>query len=93
MTIYVDPLTDWGMKYRGKPVKTCHMVSDGSLKELHQAAVKLGLRRYFQDDPRHPHYDLMASRREIAVKTLGAKEISTRELLEVAHSVKWVDGE
>lgn len=82
MTIYVDPLLDWGMKYRGKPVKTCHMAIDGDLSELHEMATILGLRKYFQDRPGLPHYDLMAGKRGEAVR-LGAVEVSCQELLKL----------
>lgn len=81
MTVYVDPLTSWGMIYRGKQVKTCHMATDGDVSELHEMAEKLGMRKYFQDKPGFPHYDLMQGKRIEAVK-LGAVEVGFREFLE-----------
>lgn len=80
MAVYVDTLLHWGMKYRGKPVKTCHMATDGDLQEVHEMAVKLGLRKYFQPRPGLPHYDLMVGKREEAVK-LGAIEVDPKEFL------------
>ena len=53
MSVYVDnprhPLT-----HRGRRMKMCHMVAD-SYEEMHDMASKLGVRRYFQDHPKHPH--------------------------------------
>ena len=74
--ILVDALLEYSKSPLG-PRTWCHMTSDTSLSELHDFAQKIGLKReWFQED----HYDLIASRRELAVK-LGAKEVSGRELL------------
>lgn len=71
MTIYID---DSIWPYRGQLY--CHMMTDSdNLDELHQFAKKTNLRRaWFQDDPRHPHYDLAPSKRA-AAKLVGAVEI------------------
>jgi hypothetical protein len=56
----------------------CHMASDVDFEELHAFAAQLGIPRHrFQGD----HYDLPPWVRERAV-SLGALEVSTRELLE-----------
>lgn len=77
MSVYVDTLTDYG--WRLGP--SCHMYAD-TLEELHVMAQRLGMkRRWFQNDPRLPHYDLVATRRAIAIQ-FGAKEVSWREMWE-----------
>lgn len=76
MAVYVDKLRDWG--WRLGP--SCHLISDappGDNTELHAFAARIGMRRsWFQKDV-EPHYDLVASRRAMAVK-LGAVELDDR---------------
>lgn len=68
MAVYVD---DPMWVFRGMIM--CHMEAD-TIEELHEMADKLELRReWFQDHPRHPHYDLSKSKRAQALK-LGAVE-------------------
>ena len=79
--IYVDTLHDYGWVYGA----SCHMSTDDhsteGLELLHKMAVSIGLRRrYFQDKPTCPHYDLTASKRALAVKA-GAIEVSGREFV------------
>lgn len=51
----------------------CHMWAD-TPEELHAMAKRIGMRRaWFQDDRRLPHYDLVPSRRALALK-FGAVE-------------------
>lgn len=80
MTIYVDELEDWGWKMRGRIVQSCHMFTDAlDLEELHLFAVRIGMRRdWFQPHKVAPHYDLVKSRRDLAV-TLGAVEVGRRD--------------
>ena len=80
MTIYVDELQTYGKR------QWCHMATDGrlfgDLSELHAMATKIGLKNsWFQDHPRVPHYDLVASKRRLAV-SYGAVEITAKELFE-----------
>jgi hypothetical protein len=66
MAVYVD---NGQIEWRGK--LWCHLVAD-SLDELHQFAIRLGLKRaWFQDRARYPHYDVTVSVREKALR-LGA---------------------
>jgi hypothetical protein len=48
----------------------CHMFSDnGNIEELHEMALKIGLKRsYFDSHKFLPHYDLIPSKRELALK-------------------------
>lgn len=64
----------------------CHMRAD-TLDELHAMAVKIGVsRRHFQDHPRHPHYDICKSKREMAIDKFGAKSVTGVEM------VRYFDG-
>lgn len=55
-------------------MKMYHMASE-NLEELNKMAVKLGLRKWFQDHPTHPHYDISKGKKAEAIK-LGAIEIN-----------------
>lgn len=80
MAVYVDDLVE----YPGKG-RWCHMVSE-NLEELHAMAARIGLRReWFQNHSRHPHYDLMAFTRALAVQH-GAVEVSRAELVKILKS-------
>ena len=80
MTVYVDPLTDWG--WRLGP--SCHMFTDSKdLSELHSAAAKIGLRRaWFQEHRLAPHYDLNKNRRRVAVAA-GVVEVDRQRAVEI----------
>ena len=76
MSVYVDN----AVNQFGK-MKMCHMVAD-TLDELHSMADKIGIqRKWFQNNPDHPHYDISQSKRILAVQN-GAIEITARELVE-----------
>lgn len=76
MSVYVD---DMRAQY-GRMIM-CHMVAD-TLDELHTMADKIGVsRRWFQDNPNHPHYDIALSKRKLAIK-FGAKELTSRQMVE-----------
>ena len=56
------------------------MVTDSSPEELHDFALRLGLRRErFQEHARLPHYDLRPEMRERAL-ALGAEAVGSKEL-------------
>lgn len=58
-----------------------HLISDTSLEELHEFAERLGLRReWFQNHPRHPHYDLTTHRIRKKAYALGTKLIRPKDL-------------
>lgn len=79
MTIYVDALVDWGWKMRGRLVASCHMFTDSAdIEELHFFAARLGMKReWFQPHAIAPHYDLVKSRRDLAME-LGAIEVDRK---------------
>lgn len=79
MTIFVDglrtyPLTMIQREARWYGKLWCHMTTDGPIEELHAFAAMIGMkRRWFQEHPRHPHYDLVPGRRQRAIAQ-GARE-------------------
>jgi len=81
--IYVDDLffcPAYGQRY------WCHMTGD-SLEEIHQMAKRIGLiRGWFQDKGSHPHYDLVPSKRELAIKH-GARPLTIQEYVRVVSRV------
>jgi Protein of unknown function (DUF4031) len=80
-TIYVDDIVTYEncqLPYK----RWCHMATDGDIEVLHAMAARIGLKReWFQDKPKHPHYDLTPSKRAEAIN-LGAVPVSSFELLE-----------
>lgn len=80
--IYVDEVNDYtgitNLRYK----KWSHLWNDGPIEELHKFASQLDLnRRWFQDKKRFPHYDIVPSKRTIALK-MGATFIPLREWYE-----------
>ena len=75
MSVYVD---DAQFPY-GRMIM-CHMVAD-TLDELHNMADIITVnRKWFQDKPNFPHYDISKGKRALAVSS-GAIEITTREMI------------
>jgi hypothetical protein len=80
-TIYVDEIRTY--EHTQLPYKNwCHMAVEGDIEHLHEFARTLGLKReWFQDKPKAPHYDLIPSKRDAAIK-LGAVPVESGILLE-----------
>jgi Protein of unknown function (DUF4031) len=82
--LYVDELREFiktskQAKKHGK--FWCHLFSDSSIDELHEFANLIGLKKeWFQSKKNFPHYDLVSSKRKLAVQ-FGAKEIKLKEFL------------
>lgn len=75
MSVYIDKLK-W-QPHMG--IKWCHLFAN-TLEELHKAATRIGLKReWFQSHP-YPHYDLVTSKRMLAIQN-GALETTTKEWL------------
>jgi hypothetical protein len=73
--------TEQGRRYFGEGKQSCHLtITPGeSLDELHAFAAKIGMKReWFQADKTCPHYDLMPSRRTVAL-TAGATFVTARD--------------
>lgn len=80
---YVDDLYAWGKV--GRHSEWAHVMTDdltpAGREKLHEFARRLGLRRaWFQDDPMHPHYDVTANKRALAIR-LGAQAVTSAELV------------
>jgi len=93
MTIYVDPLFQAGIEKNEAARQVgerhnhqwCHLyaypVTIANLEELHDLAWRIGLKRsWFQAKGSLPHYDLVPTKRSLAVAN-GAQEISTYGML------------
>ena len=80
MAVYVDQPTPQQGRYNNY----CHMMTDGDLWEFHDFAEKLEIRRYFQNKPRFPHYDISPRKRNLAV-ALGAVEITAEEMIKTCQ--------
>jgi hypothetical protein len=78
--IVVDPLSLCFWKCLRRSVRSCHMVSDSGVEELHGFAAKLGVKRSWFQAGSVPHYDLTSSMRRRAVAA-GAREVSASELV------------
>lgn len=81
--ICVDELVEYGWRQGGRKMgASCHMFDDGAdLDALHAFAARIGLKRsWFQSGKTLDHYDLVASKRMLAVR-LGAREATRTELV------------
>lgn len=83
--LYVDEIRTYTTKLPYK--RWCHLATDESLDELHAMAERLGLKReWFQDKPNSPHYDLVPSKRALALTYVGeVQAVSGMELVERCH--------
>jgi hypothetical protein len=71
--IYIDNIN---LTFRGK--KYCHMVSDKSIDELMEFALKIGLKKEWFQDKSTPHFDVAPSIKRKAL-SIGAKELDLHE--------------
>jgi hypothetical protein len=61
-----------------------HLVSDSSLKELHEFAKKVGIKRcWFHSGSRWPHYDIPKGRRETLAIEYGIAVVTSREIIKI----------
>ncbi len=80
MSVYVDPLLEYGGSATFRWKISCHMYADTET-ELHAMAKTIGMKlSWYQNHSNLPHYDLVASRRKHAVR-LGAIEHSKAEMV------------
>ena len=59
-----------------------HMVAN-TLDELHRFARKIGLKRTWFQDKKHPHYDLTTQRMIDKAIINGAVPVSSREIIRI----------
>lgn len=87
MSVYVDPLLEHGGSSTFPWKVSCHMYADTE-KELHKMADKIGMKRsWYQDNEKLKHYDLVASKRLLAVR-YGAVEHSCRQMVEFMRKLR-----
>ncbi len=81
-TVYVDaPIWPFGR------MMMCHLFSL-DVEALHAMASRIGVdRRWFQNKPGFPHYDICKSKRAIAV-SLGAVEVDRRRFVELVRILR-----
>lgn len=61
-----------------------HMVSTASADELHAFACKLGLKRQWYQATHRPHYDLTTARMRCKAISMGAKSVTSYEVVKLA---------
>jgi len=81
MAVYVDHA-----QLRFGRMKMSHLIAD-SLAELHWFAGRLGLKRAWFQDGRHPHYDMSEMKRREALDN-GAVPVGTRQLINISQKIK-----
>jgi len=89
MPVYVDELINYGAGEKAprcfRNTESCHMYAD-TLDELHAMAIRIGMKKsWFQNHRFLPHYDLVKSKRALAVSA-GAIEHSRREMINFSRT-------
>ena len=79
--VYVD---DAGILWRGKPRH--HMTAD-SLEELHGFSQRIGIKRCWFHQGRHPHYDVTDVQRDQAIEA-GAHPVDQRTLVSLSNRLR-----
>lgn len=72
-------------EYRYGRMIMSHMVAD-DIEELHEMANRLGVRRWFQNKGKYPHYDISKVTKKKAIE-LGVKMVNDRELIQILNSI------
>ena len=63
-----------------------HLVSTVDEDELHKFALTLRLKKkWFQNHPKHPHYDVTTAKKRNEAITLGAEFVTSKEIVERAY--------
>ena len=66
-----------------------HVVSTESEQELHEFAKSIGLKRaWYQNHPRHPHYDIISKRILALAYRKGAEQVTGFDILKRAWWAK-----
>lgn len=67
MTVYIDRYLDWMVAHKPYWLGGGHLFGT-DLEELHAFAKSLGLKREWYQNNQFPHYDLVRSKRNLAIK-------------------------
>ena len=80
--VYVDaPIWPYGR------MMMCHLFAD-RLEDLHAMADRIGVqRRWFQNKPGFPHYDICKAKRALAVAG-GAIEVDRRQFVAIVDRIR-----
>lgn len=78
MAVYVDSLCYYGGTGFFKDKQTCHLLADTKEELVDFAVNSLGMNPRWLQDTRVPHFDLVESRRRMAVEN-GAIELSRKD--------------
>ena len=66
-----------------------HLISDTSQKDLHEFAQKIGLKvEWYQEHPRHPHYDITTKRMLRKALCAGAEVITSRDIVRIQRNTR-----
>ena len=91
MTIYIDDIKNYSIiksKAKRFGVNWCHLWTDNNVEELHKFAKNIGLKKeWFQNKINFPHYDLIPSKRKLAIKH-GAVYIKLSEWHKLKIKIK-----
>lgn len=89
MAVYVDALMNHGWRLRcvDSCVDSCHLIAD-SIDELKDFAVnQLGMKLSWFQPKSSPHFDLVKSRRDLAV-SLGAIELDRKAFVNKIRNLR-----
>ncbi len=89
MAVYVDELAEYATDfYPWRHVASCHMYAD-TVSELYALADRIGLkRRWFQNKPSFPHYDLLGGNKRRAAIRAGAIETNRAHAVEHVRALR-----
>lgn len=88
MTVYIDPMVDYGRRIGRAGPRWCHMIAD-NLDELHAIANEIRLRRrWFQGSASVPHYDLGTDGMRERAIAAGAVECVRRAFVDHLRRIK-----
>ena len=86
MSVYVDKMGSCAPNKNWPYKEACHLIAD-TVKELHELAQGIGLKREWFQDKSLPHYDLTFGMRCAAVRA-GAIEVGMRKFVNLMRKIR-----
>ncbi len=86
VTVYVDELRVTARTPKWPFTMSAHLLAD-DVADLHEFALRLGLKRAWFQSGSTPHYDLTASRHKLALE-LGATRLDKYELVALIRRLR-----